>query len=165
MKNCVWVKWARLAIQFFWLGREDINNDVTRQARYLINSRDARHNFFDAAETIDQMIEFGYATTQRDAEWFLPPNMYPRDQDDRIIIERRNHYIREVYGATRRVNRRAQAELEQRVRNYIHLHLTTIPDEDIPSWDEATQREIESLYQHGAISHPLHWWETVVQRD
>ena len=42
MKNCVWVKWARLAIQFIWLGREKINNALTAEARRFINSRNAR---------------------------------------------------------------------------------------------------------------------------
>ena len=46
MKNCVWVKWARLTIQFLWLGNEKENNVKVAEARRVINYRDARNTFW-----------------------------------------------------------------------------------------------------------------------
>ena len=51
------------------------------------------------------------------------------------------------------------------MRSYTQLRLTNVPDEDTSSWDEAIQREIESLYQHGVISHPLPHSEEVEQHS
>ena len=66
MKNCVWVKWARLTIQFLWLGKDHENNVRVAEARRIINYRDVRNTFFDAAETVGQMIEFGYISAERE---------------------------------------------------------------------------------------------------
>ena len=132
MNNCVWVKWARLAVQFIWIGQEHINNAVTANTRSLINDRERSNRFFDAAETIEQMIDLGYTTQQRDREWSLSPNMLEREQGDRVVIETRNFYLREIYFANRRVNRRAQTELEQGVKRYTQFRLTTMPDEYWP---------------------------------
>ena len=65
MKNCVWVKWARVTGQFLCLGLYKENNARTGEATRIINARDARNNFFDAAETVSQMIEFGYSSADR----------------------------------------------------------------------------------------------------
>ena len=88
MKNCVWVKWARLTIQFLWLGKDRENNVRVAEARRVINYRDARNTFFDAAETVDQMIEFGYISEEGDRFWFFPPNMYEYERDDRAAIDK-----------------------------------------------------------------------------
>ena len=96
MKKCVWGKWTRLTIQFVWLGREKENNVRVAEARRIINHHDARNTFFDAAETVDQMIEFGYISAGRDHFWFLPPNMYEHEQDDRVVNDVRARYLREI---------------------------------------------------------------------
>ena len=51
MKNCGWVKWARLTIQFLWLGTDKENNVEVAEARRVTNYRDVRNTFFGAAET------------------------------------------------------------------------------------------------------------------
>ena len=137
MKNCVWAKWARLTIQFIWLGRDRENNMRHGEATRIINARDARNNFFDAAETVGQMIEFGYLSEERDRFWFLPPNMHEFDRGDWAVSDVRSRYLREIYFANRRVNRRAQAELEVRVRQYMQFRRTTIPDEERSIWEQA----------------------------
>ena len=107
MKNCVWVKWARLTIQFLWLGKERDNNVRVAEARRVINYRDARNTFFDAAETVDQMIEFGYISEERDRFWFLRPNMYEYEQGDRAVLDIRARYLREIFFANRNPRRMA----------------------------------------------------------
>ena len=74
-----------------------------------MNARDARNNFFDAAETVNQMIEFGYISEERDRQWFLPPNVIEWEQGDRANNYVRDCYLREISFANRRVNRRAKA--------------------------------------------------------
>ena len=115
------------------------------------NARDARNNFFDAAETVTQMLEFGYIHPDRDRFWFHAPNV-DEERTERSSQYMRDHYLREIYFANRRTNQRAQAALEQRVRQYMQSRLTTMPEEALPDWEEARQRELESLYAVGAIS-------------
>ena len=126
-----------------------MHGEVTR----IRNARDARNNFFDAAETVSQMVEFGYLFPDRDRLWFHPPNV-DEERSERINQDMRERYLREIYFANRRTdrNRKAQAALEQRVREYAISCLITIPDEDLPSWREACQRELESLRELNALS-------------
>ena len=70
------------------------------------NARDARNNFFDAAETVTQMLEFGYIHPDRDRYWFHPPNV-DEERSERSSQYVRDHYLREIYFANRRTNRRA----------------------------------------------------------
>ena len=151
MKSCVWVKWARLTVQFLWLGPYKENNAQTGEARRIINARDARNNFFDAAETVSQMVEFGCVSADRDRYWFHPPNV-DEERSERSSQYVRDHYLREIYFANRRVNKRAQVALEQRVRQYMQSRLTILPDKALSDWQEARQRELESLYAADAIS-------------
>ena len=89
MKNCVWVKWARLTIQFLWLGNEKENNVRVAEARRVINCRDARNTFFDAAETVDQMIEFVYIYIRpgRNRCRYLLPNVDENEHDERVAAD------------------------------------------------------------------------------
>ena len=82
MKGCVWVQWTRLIIQFIWIGEEKENNARAAEARRLINQREARSTFYDAAETVGQMITFGHITEQQDAFWFLHANMDPWERGE-----------------------------------------------------------------------------------
>ena len=123
MKNCVWVKWARLTIQFIWLGTEKENNVKVADARRVINYRDARNTFFDAAETVDQMIEFGYirpTRPERNRPRYLPPNVTEDELEDRIAADIRARHLREVFFANRHPRRMAILELQDRVKRYIY---------------------------------------------
>ena len=151
MKNCVWAKWARITMKFLWLGKDRENAVMHGAVTRMRNARDARNNFFDAAETVAQMLEVGDIHPDRDRHWFHAPNV-DEEQSERCNQYVKDHYLREIYFANRRVNRRAQAELEQRVRRYMDLRLTTIPDEDLPLWEEAYQRELEALQELQATS-------------
>ena len=151
MKNCVWAKWARITMKSLWLGKDRENAVMHGVVTRMRNARDARNNFFDAAETVTQMLEFGYIHPDRDRHWFHLPNV-DEEQNERANQCVKDHYLREIYFANRRVNRRAQVELEQRVRRYMDLCLTTIPDEDLPLWEEAYQRELEALRELQVIS-------------
>ena len=55
MKNCVWVKWARITLKFLWLGEDSRNAMMHAAVTKLRNDRDARNTFYDAAETVTQM--------------------------------------------------------------------------------------------------------------
>ena len=72
MKNCVWAKWARITLKFVWLGRNAENAMMHAAVTKIRNERDARNTFYDAAETVTQMIEFGYIPRVRTRPWFYP---------------------------------------------------------------------------------------------
>ena len=72
MKNCVWAKWARTTLKFLWLGRDSSNAMMHAAVTKIRNDRDARNTFYDAAETVTQMIEFGYIPQTRSRPWFYP---------------------------------------------------------------------------------------------
>ena len=151
MKSCVWAKWARLTMKLLWLGRDRENAVMYGVVTRMRNAREARNSFLDAAETVTQMLEFGYIHPDRDRYWFHPPNV-DEEQSERSSQYVRDHYLREIYFANRRTNRRAQAALEQRVRQYMQSRLITVPEEDLWHWEKARQREMESLHAIGAIS-------------
>ena len=152
MKNCVWVKWARLTVQFIWLGETKKTNIRVAEARRIINYRDARNTFFDAAETVDQMIEFGYVSAESDRFWFLPPNTYEHDQRDRAVNDVRERYRREIFFANRSMNRMERLELEDRVRRYTWSCQTTLPFNARLLWQAARQREEERARELGIIT-------------
>ena len=152
MKNCVWVKWARLTIQFLWLGKEKENNVRVAEARRTINYRDARNTFFDAAETVGQMIEFGYISAERDRFWFLPPNMYEHEEDDRAVTDVRARYLREIFFANRHPRRMAILELEDRVSRYMWSCSTTLPYDARLLRQFRMQRELEAARDLGVIT-------------
>ena len=72
MKNCVWAKWARITLKFLWLGQKFNNALMHAEVTKIRNDRDARNTFYDAAETVTQMIEFGYIPQTRQRAWFYP---------------------------------------------------------------------------------------------
>ena len=144
MKNCVWMKWARLTIQFLWLGNERENNVRVAEARRVINYRDARNTFFDAAETVDQMIEFGYIRPGRSRCRFLPPDVDENEQDDRVAADIRARHLREVFFANRHPRRMAILELEDRVRRYMWSCRTTLPYDARLLRQIMMQRELEA---------------------
>ena len=49
MKNCVWAKWARITLKFFWLGKDSENARMHAAVTKIRNDRDARNTFYDAA--------------------------------------------------------------------------------------------------------------------
>ena len=152
MKNCVWVKWARLTIQFLWLGKDREDNVRVAEARRVINYRDARNAFFDAAETVDQMIEFGNISEERDRFWFLPPNMCEHEQDDRAVTDVRARYLREVFFANRHPRRMEILELQDRVRRYMWSLITTLPYDPRLLRQVMMQRELEAAQDLGVIT-------------
>ena len=157
MKNCVWVKWARLTVQFLWLGKEKNNNVSVAEARRIINYRDARNAFFDAAETVGQMIEFGYISTESDQFWFLPPNMYEHERGDRAVTDVRARYFREIFFANRNPRRMAILELEDRVSRYMWSCSTTLPYDarllrQRRDQERAIQRELDTARDLGVIT-------------
>ena len=154
MKNCVWVKWARLTIQFIWLGIEKENNVKVAEARRVINYRDARNTFFDAAETVDQMIEFGYirpTRPERDRPRYLPPNVTEDELDERIAADIRARHLREVFFANRHPRSGAILALQDRVRRYIWSCNTTLPYDAGALWEEVRRREIERAQEMGIL--------------
>ena len=60
------------------------------------NSRDARNTFFDAAETVTQMIEFGYIPPTRNRPWFYP-NITEEELNEPISQYTRERYLREIF--------------------------------------------------------------------
>ena len=155
MKNCVWVKWARLTIQFLWLGNEKENNVKVAEARRVINYRDVRNTFFDAAETVDQMIEFGYirhTRPERNRCRYLPPNVDENEHEERIAADIRARHLREVFFANRHPRRAAILELQDRVRRYTWSCNTTLPYDAGALWEEVRRREIERAQEMGILS-------------
>ena len=154
MKNCVWVKWARLTIQFIWLGTEKDNNVKVAEARRVINYRDARNAFFDAAETVDQMIEFGYIRhprPERNRPRYLPPNVTQDELDERIAADIRARHLREVFFANRHPRRDTILQLQDRVRRYVWSCNTNLPYDAGALWEEVRRREIERAQQMGIL--------------
>ena len=154
MKNCVCVKWARLTIQFIWLGIEKENNVKVAEARRVINHRDVRNTFFDAAETVDQMIEFGYigpTRPERDRPRYLPPNVTEDALDERIAADIRARHLREVFFANRHPGSGAILALQDRVRRYIWSCNTPLPCDAGASWEEVRRREIERAQEMGIL--------------
>ena len=137
-------------MKFLWLGNDRENARMHSAVTKIRNDRDARNNFFDAAETVTQMIEFGYIRPSRDRPWFYPT--VDEEHDEWISQYARERYLREIFIANRGVRQRAQSALEQRVQQYRTRRLTTISDEDLPVWEEAYQRELEALREHPVIS-------------
>ena len=157
MKNCVWVKWARLTIQFLWLGNEKENNVRVAEARRVINYRDARNTFFDAAETVDQMIEFGYIRPGRNRCRYLPPNVDENEHDERVASDIRARHLREVFFANRHPRRAAILELEDRVNRYVWSCRTTLPYDAMllrqrRDQERAIQRELDVARDLGEIT-------------
>ena len=157
MKNCVWVKWARLTIQFLWLGNEKENNVKVAEARRVINYRDARNTFFDAAETVDQMIEFGYIRPGRDRCRYLPPNVDVDEHEDMIAADIRARHLWEVFFANRHPMRAATLELEDRVSRYVWSCRTTLPYDamllrQMRDQERARQRELDAAHDLGVIA-------------
>ena len=155
MKNCVWVKWARLTIQFIWLGNEKENNVKVAEARRVINYRDARNTFFDAAETVDQMIEFGYirpTRPERVRPRYLPPNVDDENElEERITADARARHLRELFFANRHPRRDAIMALQDRVRRYIWSRNTTLPYDAGALWEEVRRRETERAQAMGIL--------------
>ena len=154
MKNCVWVKWARLTIQFIWLGTEQDNNVKVAEARRVINYRDARNTFFDAAETVDQMIEFGYIRyprQERNRPRYLPPNVTQDELDERIAADTRARHLREVFFANRHPRRDVIMQLQDRVRRYVWSCNTDLPYDARALCEEVRRRETERAQQMGIL--------------
>ena len=151
MKNCVWAKCARITLKFLWLGKDLENARMHAEVTKIRNDRDARNNFFDAAETVTQMIELGYIRPNRNRPWFYP-NIDEEEIDVQISQYTRERYLREIFIANRGRRQRAQSALEQRVQQFMTRRLTTVPDDALSDWEEARQRELEGLRELRAIS-------------
>ena len=154
MKNCVWVKWARLTIQFIWLGTEHDNNVKVAEARRVINYRDARNTFFDAAETVEQMIEFGYirpTRPERNRPRYLPPNVTQDELDERIAADARARHLREVFFANRHPRRDVIMQLQDRVRRYVWSCNTDLPYDARALREEVRRRATERAQQMGIL--------------
>ena len=49
-------------------------------------------------------------SAESDRFWFLPPNMYEYEQDDRAVKEVRDRYRREIFFAKRSMNKMARLD-------------------------------------------------------
>ena len=101
MKNCVWAKWARITLKFLWLGRNSENAIMHSAVTEIRNDREARNTFYDAAETVTQMIEFGYIPRTRTRPWFYP-NISEEELAEPISQYTRERYLREIFFMNRR---------------------------------------------------------------
>ena len=146
-----------MTIQFVWLGNERENNVRVAEARRVINYRDARNTFFDAGETVDQMIEFGYIRPGRNRCRYLPPNVDENEHNDRVAADIRARHLREVFFANRHRRRAAILELQDRVSRYVWSCRTTLPYDamllrQMRDQERAIQRELDVAQDLGAIT-------------
>ena len=96
------------------VGNDRENARMHSAVTKIRNDRDARNKFFDAAETVTQMIELGYIRLNRDRPWFYPN--VDEKHDEWISQYARESYLREIFFANREMRQRAQSALEQRVQ-------------------------------------------------
>ena len=113
------------------------------------NDRDARNTFYDAAETVTQMIEFGYIPQTRQRPWFYP-DISEEELREPISQYTRERYLREIFFMNRGKRQIERFAFEQRVKQFTRSRITTLSDEDL--WEEARQRESESLHELQATS-------------
>ena len=149
MKNCVWAKWARITLKFLWLGRDSSNAMMHAAVTKIRNDREARNTFYDAAETVTQMMELGYIPQNRNRPWFYP-DISEEELHEPISQHTRERYLREIFFMNQRKRQVARFALEQRVKQFITSHTTTVSDE--ARWEEARQRESEALCELQAVS-------------
>ena len=124
------------------------------EARRVINYRDARNTFFDAAETVDQMIAFGYirpTRPERNRVRYLPPNVDEDEHEERIAADIRARHLREVFFANRHPRRDAIMQLQDRVRRYVWSCNTNLPYDAGALWEEVRRREIERAQEMGIL--------------
>ena len=148
MKNCVWAKWAQITLKFFWLGKDSENAMIHGAVTKIRNDRDA-NTFYDAAETVTQMIEFGYIPRVRNRPWFYP-DISEEELYAPISQYTRERYLREIFFMNQGKRQVARFALEQRVKQFMRSRITTLSDEDL--WEEARRRESESLRELQAAS-------------
>ena len=149
MKNCVWVKWARITLKFLWLGKDSSNAMMHAAVTKTRNDRDARNTFYDAAETVTQMIEFGYIPQTRNRSWFYP-DIGEEELHEPISQYTRERYLREIFFMNQGKRQVEQFALEQRVKQFMTSRITTVSDEAL--WEEARRRESEALCELQAVS-------------
>ena len=124
-------------------------NAMMHAVTKIRNDRDARKTFHDAAETVTQMIEFGYIPQTRTRPWFYP-DISEEELAEPISQYTRTLYLREIFFMNRGRRQTAQYALEQRLQQFMTRRLTTISDDDL--WEEARRRESESLHELQADS-------------
>ena len=149
MKNCVWAKWARITLKFIWMGKNSNNAMMYGAVTKIRNDRDARNTFYDAAETVTQMIEFGYIPQTRHRPWFYP-DISEEELREPISQYTRDRYLREIFFMNQGKRQVARFALEQRVKQFMRSRITTLSDEDL--WEEARRRETESWRELQAVS-------------
>jgi len=88
------------------------------------NDREARNTFYDAAETVTQMMEFGYIPQNRNRPWFYP-DISEEELHEPISQHTRERYLREIFFMNQRKRQVARFALEQRVKEFMTSH--TIP--------------------------------------
>ena len=77
-----------------------VNNAWTAEARRLINQREARSTFYDAAETVDQMIAYEKSLNGR-----MHSGFFLQTQLLSIEEETGEYYLRKIYFSNQRANR------------------------------------------------------------
>ena len=135
----------------FWLGRNSENARMHAEVSRTRQSREARNTFFDAAETVTQMIEFGCIPHVRNRPWFFP-NIVEEQANETISQYTRERCLRETFFMNRGRRHVAQAALEQRMQELMTRRLTTSPDRLCGrKHDEETIRALRELQ---AVSSP-----------
>ena len=119
--------------------------EVTR----IRNDREARNPFYDAAETVTQMIEFGYIPQVRQRPWFYP-DISEEELREPISQYTRDRYLREIFFMSQGRQQVARFALEQRVKQFIRSQIPRVSDDDL--WEEARRRETESWRELQAVS-------------
>ena len=149
MKNCVWAKWARITLKFLWLGKDSENTRMHTEVTKIRNDRDAGNTFYDAAETVTQMIEFGYVPPVRTRPWFYP-DISEEELAEPISQDTRERYLREIFFMNRGKRQIAQLALEQHVKQFMTRRPTTVSDDAL--WEEARRRELEAWRELQTVS-------------
>ena len=149
MKNCVWAKWARITLKFLWLGKDFNNALMHAEVTRIRNDRDAKNTFYDAAETVTQVIEFGYIPQVRQRPWFYP-DISEEELREPISQYTRDRYLREIFFMNQGKRQVALFALEQRVKQFMRSQIPRVSDDDL--WEEARRRETESWRELQVVS-------------
>ena len=149
MKSCVWAKWARMTLKFLWLGRDRENARMHAEVTKIRNDRDARNTFYDAAETVIQIIELGYIPQTRERPWFYP-DINEEELNEPISQYTPERYLREIFFMNQGKRQEARFTLEQRVQQFLTKRQATVSDDAF--WEEARRRESEALRELQSVS-------------